>query len=149
MDVTRYIFAYDPGLTTGWAVMDTVADRVTAGEDDFDTFCERADTWLEAWVANVSVVGERFVINVQTAKHSQAPWSLEAQGVVRYLTRKHLCGEVTLQSPADAKRLVTNEHIRALGWWTPGTRGHDRDALRHLALFALRRGWRHPVFVPE
>lgn len=144
----RYVFAFDPGLTTGWAVMDRTTGVVHCGEDDFDAFCALADSWLGTWGGDVHVCGERFTINVATASKTQAPWSLEVIGVVRYLCRKHGCGDLVLQSPSDAKRLVTNAHIRQLGWWKKGTKGHDKDALRHLAVQLLKLGWRHQAFTP-
>jgi hypothetical protein len=147
--VTPYVFAFDPGLTTGWAVMHTERETVVSGESNFDDFCMMADAWLGWWGPAASIVGERFIINVQTAKHTQAPWSLEVIGVMRYLNRKHGCAEFVLQNPSDAKRLVSNDHIRDLGWWTKGTAGHDKDALRHLAMYALKQGWRHPAFIPR
>lgn len=121
---------------------------VTSGEDDFDSFVLRADTWLDHYRDRVAVVGERFIINQATVTNTQAPWSLEVIGAVRYMCVKYGCGELVLQNPSDAKKLVTNDIIKKLGWWTKGTAGHDKDALRHLATFALKNGWRHTAFIP-
>jgi hypothetical protein len=128
--------------------MELQSGIVYSGEDDFDTFVIRVDGWLCVWRDTVSVVGERFIINAATATNTQAPWSLEVLGAVRYMCVKYGCGELALQNPSDAKKLISNEIIRKLGWWVPGTKGHDKDALRHLATFALKQGWRHTAFIP-
>lgn len=144
-----FVFAFDPGLTTGWAFMRVEDGSVTSGEEDFESFVTRADTWLDHYRDRVAVVGERFIINMETVKKTQAPFSLEVIGAVRYMCVKYGCGELALQNPSDAKRLISNDIIRKLGWWVPGTKGHDKDALRHLATFALKQGWRHPAFIPS
>lgn len=42
------------------------------------------------------------------------------------------------QSPSDAKGYMTDERLKALGWWARG-KPHSRDALRHLATYVARR----------
>jgi hypothetical protein len=136
-----FIFAFDPGQTTGWAWCDTVRMEVQSGEEDFNHFCERMELWFSYYGPQLDVTGERFTITAATAKKTQQPWSIEVIGVAKYLAHKYRCGTVTLQSPADAKRFGTNERIRAMGWWKPGTQGHDKDALRHLMVRMVNLGW--------
>lgn len=136
-----YIFAFDPGLMTGWAFCNTESMMVISGEEDFHTFAGRCEYWFEHYREQLDVCGERFTITTATAKKTQAPWSLEVIGVVKYLSHKYGCGDVTLQLPADAKRFAGNDRIRRLGWWVPGTAGHDKDALRHLMIRLVKLGW--------
>lgn len=144
-----YIFAFDPGLTTGWAFCKTATMSVISGEDDMETFYERMEAWFSHYGERLDVCGERFTINVETAKKTQAPWSLEVIGVSKFLARKYGCGDVTLQLPADAKRFCTNDRIRAMGWWVKGTKGHDKDALRHLMIRLVKLGWSDERLIPR
>lgn len=41
------------------------------------------------------------------------------------------------QSPSQAKGFLTDERLKALGWWARG-RPHSRDALRHVATYVAR-----------
>lgn len=136
-----YVFAFDPGLKTGYALCATKQMNVSSGELDIIEFLELCDSWFEELGPTLDVVGERFTITAATAKKSQAPWSLEVIGAVKWLAHKHRCGDVKLQSPADAKTFATNDRLRRMGWWVPGTAGHDKDALRHLMVRLVNLGW--------
>lgn len=136
-----YVFSFDPGKMTGWALCNTATMAVDCGEDDFDLYCERVEHWFGHYGEQLDVVGERYTITAATAKKTQQPWSLEVIGVTKYLAHKFGCGTVTLQAPADAKKFATNDRLRAMGWWVPGTAGHDKDALRHLMIRLVNQGW--------
>lgn len=130
--VPSRVVAIDPGKTTGFAVWpDIKADQ----DPDTLNFGRRLEAWLSAWNGPTVVVVERFIINVNTVGHSQAPWSLELIGVARYLAFKHHC-EFVLQSPSDAKKFMSNERLKKLGWYFPG-KVHANDALRHLGLYVF------------
>jgi hypothetical protein len=45
------------------------------------------------------------------------------------------------QSPADAKRMFTNEAIKKLEYWHKGGAGHALDAIRHGLLYLAKNGW--------
>lgn len=45
--------------------------------------------------------------------------------------------KVVLQQPGDAKGFMTDERLKALGWWAKG-KPHSRDALRHTATYVAR-----------
>jgi len=135
------IFAVDPGLTTGWAVL-LEPMHFACGEAGESHFPFLADRWLSEAVGeygeeNILVVCERFIINAGTAKKTQAPWSLEQIGALRYLCRLHRV-ELVLQSPGEAKSFSTNDKLKTLGWYAPSTGGHQADAARHLLLAAAR-----------
>lgn len=85
------------------------------------------------------MVCERYIINARTAKVSQAPWSLEQIGCLRYLCRRSGV-QFHLQNASDAKRFGTEARLNDLGWRRPRGAGHARDAQRHLLVFLTRRG---------
>lgn len=89
------------------------------------------------------VVCERFVINTQTAKNSQAPYSLEQIGVLKHLCREnqYSVDKIKFQAPVDAKRMFPNQTLKDLGVWHRGGAGHANDALRHALLGMARNGW--------
>jgi hypothetical protein len=85
------------------------------------------------------VVIEDFIITANTAAKSQAPWSLKQIGMAEYLAVKYGC-PFTTQPPSAAKAFVTNDKLKAIGWYVRG-QDHGRDALRHAVLYLVRQGW--------
>jgi hypothetical protein len=143
------ILAVDPGKMTGiaflvWsgvprespeAVLTTEADEVEfpgviksvlAQKNNFTEF---------------KVVCEQFTINLQTAKKSQAPFSLEQIGVLKYLCREAGIDTIAMQSPADAKNMFPNPKLKKLEIWHKGGEGHALDALRHGLLLLVKSRW--------
>lgn len=129
------IVSYDPGLTTGVSIYE---DGEIWGEQF--TFRQVGDMLQNLSAPGVMkkdavVVCESFTINNQTARNSQAPWSLEVIGLIRYFSMvNHL--ELVFQQPSAAKRLITDEVIKRSGQWVKG-KDHQMDALRHLYLYAI------------
>ena len=83
------------------------------------------------------IVIEDFILRQGTkARNLLAPVRLTA-GLVQEVLRSNRLIGVTMQSPSDAKSVVTDDRLRSLGLWQVG-QVHARDACRHLALF-LRR----------
>lgn len=142
MTRTRQVLAVDPGGTSGialWSGGDTpppVEER-----NPYETI-EIVERWLQRVEENGVVVVERFTIGPQTLKNSRQYDAIEIIGALRYLSLKH-GAEFVLQAPADAKRLMTNDVLRRLGWYVTG-RDHGRDALRHLGLYLISRRWLDP-----
>lgn len=135
----RYVFGIDPGKTTGYAILNIKhGEFETTGQKEQQEFCTLAESWLERFASSTLVVCESFIITMATAKNSQAPWSLEIIGAVRYLCGKY-DADFELQSPADAKRFSTNDKLKAIGWYTPAMR-HQNDAVRHILLAAAKKG---------
>lgn len=91
----------------------------------------------------LEIVCERFTINAQTVRNSQAPYSLEQIGVLKQVMRDAGIDENLLkfQNPSDAKRMFTNEGIKKLGYWHKGGEGHALDAIRHGLLYLAKNGW--------
>lgn len=82
---------------------------------------------------NALFISESFHIGEETAKKDQTSmtWPLELLGVGRYLCRLNGIRFVT-QSPTQGKSFGTDEKLKRLGWYRPGTEDHHRDATRHL-----------------
>lgn len=131
------LLAYDPGMTTGVALIDgTCVEGPHAGEWGQDQFID----WCFMTIASRRwdvVIGERFIINdatLRTGREGQV--SIELNGVVRQLCRR---AHVTFieQTASDAMSFMTDDKLRALGWHRPGF-GHANDALRHLGLYMVK-----------
>lgn len=137
MDPNTCVLAVDPGKTTGYALWIPPND-IQAGQAEFFDFLVRTEAWLLQYGQQTKVVAERFIINQGTVKNTQAPWSLEVIGALRYLALKHGSGELVMQSPSDAKRFSSDDRLKRLDWWQRG-QGHANDALRHLLLFLVNQ----------
>lgn len=92
----------------------------------------------------IEIVCERFVINAQTVRNSQAPFSLEQIGILKYVMLDCEIDPDTLifQSPSDAKKMFTNDALKKLGYWHKGGEGHALDAMRHGLLRLVKTGWK-------
>lgn len=142
----HYILTVDPGLNSGVALFfrDDANEVALLESDELDwqnTARFVDETLRKHGGDDVDVVVERFTITTATAKNSQQTWSLEIIGMIRLLALAHGAGELTLQSPADAKRFSTNTRLKALGFWHVGGGGHALDAIRHGVLRLTRNGW--------
>jgi hypothetical protein len=84
------------------------------------------------------VVCERFIIGAHTAKLTQAPWSLEQIGALRFFCSRNSIPFV-LQNAADAKKFGTDKALNTLGWKRPRGGGHARDAQRHLLVYLAKK----------
>lgn len=151
MKSTMVVAAVDPGLLTGVALINfgMVPGARTflaeAAELDFEDMLP----WFERVVPVADVVvSERFIIGPQTVGKSQAPWSLRVEGIEFALCARYDKVPV-LQSPADAKSLVSNELIQRVGLWYKGGAGHAHDAIRHGLTWAMKNGWRDPRLLPD
>lgn len=139
------IIAIDPGLATGMCGLRPRDDRSGldisfAGEySPMETGDTLDHVLRDRGDEECVIVIERFVISRSTASNSQAPWSLEIIGNTRWLSHTYLgTDQIVLQTPSDAKSLVTNERIKNLGLWQRGSKGHVIDAIRHGVLYSVR-----------
>lgn len=145
------VLSVDPGKTTGVAYLewsgnpDDNPEKRYSAELDPDNFASGVSAFLTNWKTNgyFQVVCERFIINAQTVRNSQAPYSLEQIGVL-----KHLCREngypidgIKFQAPVDAKNMFPNEALKKLGTWHVGGDGHANDAIRHGLLHLVKMKW--------
>lgn len=135
-----YVLAVDPGLATGVslvAVDGPVATPVVTLEVPHARFGFLAELIIPT--RRPHVVIEDYIITAGTAAKSQAPWSLKQIGMAEYLAAKYDC-PFTTQQPSAAKSFVTNDKLRALGWYVRG-QDHGRDAQRHAVLYLVRHDW--------
>lgn len=146
----KYILSIDPGKVTGIALisLETGSEPVLewSGEFTAEEFAKpiRDTLWASEAKFNLDVVCERFVINAQTLRNSQAPYSLEQIGALKQclIDAKRPVEDIIFQAPADAKALFPNEALKHLGYWHKGGAGHALDAIRHALLRAVKIGWK-------
>lgn len=149
--MTTFILAVDPGKATGMACFSYSAGQepellwsIEVQQYEYAapiraTLDKAAELGIE-----VNVVCERFTINAQTVKNTQAPYSLEQIGILKQclLDVGRSADDVYFQSPADAKAMFTNEKLKKLEYWHKGGEGHALDAIRHGLLYIVRKGWK-------
>lgn len=144
----KYILAVDPGKATGMALisLESGSEPVLEWSDELqqEEYAKPIRSYLEAYGGDLEVVCERFTINAQTVKNSQAPYSLEQIGILKQCLFDvgRVAEEVKFQSPADAKAMFPNEALKFLGYWHRGGEGHALDAIRHALLRAVKLGWK-------
>ena len=148
--MTKYVLSVDPGKATGvvfmsWNGSDLIPNVILSKEAQPEDFALIIDTVLNTHgqVENFTVVCERFTINAQTVRNSQAPYSLEQIGVLKHLCRinRYDPEKIVFQSPADAKNMFPNPTLKKLGTWHVGGEGHANDAMRHALLRLVKTGW--------
>jgi hypothetical protein len=91
----------------------------------------------------LTVVCEKFTINAQTVRNSQAPYSLEQIGALKQILQDFGIDRdsIVWQMPVDAKKMFPNETLKTLEIWHKGGEGHANDALRHALLRLVKGGW--------
>lgn len=145
------IISVDPGKSSGVACLawDGTAENKPeihySEEVQPEEFASSVQRGLSAWRSydKFLVVCERFVINAQTVRNSQAPYSLEQIGVLKHLCREagYPVEQIKFQAPVDAKNMFPNTALKTLGIWHRGGAGHANDALRHALLGIVKSGW--------
>ena len=156
-DSYRMILSVDPGKFSGIAIF-TVSDGeepvlVESGEylqSEYAQPIRKAIGGAIMQNIKLEIVCERFTINAQTVKNSQAPFSLEQIGILKQcLMDIGIDPEsIIFQSPADAKAMFPNPQLKKLGYWHRGGEGHALDAIRHALLRLAKTGWK-PVKLLE
>jgi hypothetical protein len=146
----RVVIAVDPGKASGICAFSIAhggePELLWSGEYQPEEYAQPLRHAIAEYAAdsfNIEIVCERFTINAQTVRNSQAPYSLEQIGVLKQIMRD--CGmkdtELKYQNPSDAKRMFPNEALKKLGYWHVGGGGHALDAIRHGLLFLAKNGW--------
>jgi hypothetical protein len=144
----KYVIAVDPGKATGIALLsyiDTMDNPQLHGSCEVQPheFAPKVRGIIEQvrLEENFGIVCERFTINAQTVKNSQAPYSLEQIGVLKQVMRDFSIDENTIvwQTPADAKNLFPNPSLKKVGTWHVGGEGHANDAIRHGLLYLVKQ----------
>lgn len=150
--MSRHILAVDPGKATGmsyfvWESSDVEPMLLWSGEYQQEEYAAPIrDALLHAKLLGIEleVVCERFTINAQTVKNSQAPYSLEQIGILKQcmLDVGRSVDDIYFQSPADAKAMFPNEKLKKLEYWHRGGEGHALDSIRHGLLRLVKSGWK-------
>jgi hypothetical protein len=148
------VLAVDPGKTSGIALLrwngvpDDKPELVFSREvsdEEYASVIQKALLSMQPDSEKVIVACERFVINQQTVRNSQAPYSLENIGVLKHLCRASESApapeEIKFQAPVDAKNMYPNPALKKLEIWHKGGEGHALDAIRHALLALTRQGW--------
>jgi hypothetical protein len=150
----KHVLSVDPGKATGMALfsfeMGQEPVMVWSGEFQQNEYATPIRASLELIQGDLEVVCERFTINAQTVKNSQAPFSLEQIGILKQclMDAGRPADDIYFQSPADAKAMFPNEALKKLGYWHRGGEGHALDAIRHALLRLIKSGWK-PVKLLE
>ena len=148
--MNKIVLAVDPGKASGICTFsiadggDPVLEK--SGEyqmKEYHTPIYETIKYAQSMQIKLEVVCERFIINAQTVRNSQAPYSLEQIGVLKHLcrVRNYDPESIIFQSPADAKAMFPNEALKKIGTWHVGGEGHANDAMRHALLRLVKTGW--------
>lgn len=149
----RYILGIDPGLATGWGLIDCIDPDtpvvLESLELTVEEFYGKIEDTVMAHRSDLVIVVENFLITEKTGKLTQQPFSLWLIGVCNYLSWKYDV-EIVLQKPAE-KPFATNERLRAVGFWHVGAEGHANDAFRHLMIYLANKNprWVKKLVVPS
>jgi hypothetical protein len=146
----RYILAVDPGKASGIAFFqyDGVEPKMLwSGEYQMREYAKpirEAIYHARTTGYTLDVACERFTINAQTVKNSQAPYSLEQIGILKQIMLDEGLDPDTIsfQAPADAKAMFGNDKLKKLEYWYRGGEGHALDAIRHGLLRMVKTGWK-------
>lgn len=146
----KYILAIDPGKATGMALFslksgsEPVLEWSKELEQEEVAEAVRSVLWSPEKRLHVDVVCERFTINMQTVKNSQAPYSLEVIGIVKQCLKDNgrPMDDIFFQAPADAMNMFDNKKLKKLEYWHVGGAGHALDAIRHGLLRCIKLGWK-------
>ena len=148
---TKWVLAVDPGKATGMALFSYEAGTdpilLWSGELQQEEYAKPIRQYLSLYDGQdggIEVACERFTINAQTVKNSQAPFSLEQIGILKQclMDAGRPADDIYFQSPADAKAMFPNPALKKLGYWHRGGEGHALDAIRHGLLRIVKSGWK-------
>jgi hypothetical protein len=149
-NMNKYVLSVDPGKATGVALLHLAKDEepkiIFSGEAQPEEFAGVVRNILKDFTEDYSaltVVCEKFTINAQTVRNSQAPYSLEQIGALKQILQDFGIDRdsIVWQMPVDAKKMFPNETLKTLEIWHKGGEGHANDALRHALLRLVKGGW--------
>jgi hypothetical protein len=146
----KLVLAVDPGKASGVALFEYDGGEprlILSGEYQMREYAKPirdAITMSRDKNVPIDIVCERFTINMQTVKNSQAPYSLEQIGILRQIMLDNDIDpeSIIFQSPSDAKGMFANDKLKKLEYWHRGGDGHALDAIRHGLLRFVKIGWK-------
>ena len=110
-----WVMALDPGKTTGIAslrIEDGEFVSIQANFDETVSIVQKAATTNRE---ELTLVSESFIITQQTAKNTQATWSLELIGVLKFFAHAYKLEPLVLQQPSTGKAFGTDAKLRHMG----------------------------------
>jgi hypothetical protein len=133
----RTFIAVDPGLMTGVAWY--TDGKFYQAEVPYEQTGRYIKELIQMYHPEgaIDLVCEKFFYTQATMKKSRGDWSMKLIGVMEFLASEYEC-RFFLQSPAEAKNLMTDSRLRVLGWFNASKGGHQNDAARHLARHLLK-----------
>lgn len=137
-----HVWAFDPGKVTGWAHLSVIDDELSLFRSGQSDHFEIGDMFQNNDVFNRAVdrpdVEPVFVCEtfLQSPTNTQAPWSLETIGLIRYWANYYKI-PLKMQMPSEAKTLVKDSVLKKADLWTPGM-DHARDATRHALYYLIK-----------
>jgi hypothetical protein len=134
------VVAVDPGKMTGIAIFYVESGDFVSLECNFIDTCRHLLEIAAKYRDKMILIVESFIIGPNTAKNTQAPWSLELIGVCRCISQVWCDRDVHVSQQSAAMRFSSNTRLKHVGWYKPG-KGHGNDAARHLLLVMVTRGW--------
>lgn len=149
--MSRLILSVDPGKATGMCFFAWEEGKepvmLWSGEYQQNEYAQPIRKALGEAVMmgqTIEVVCERFTINAQTVRNSQAPFSLEQIGILKQCMMDIGMSpdDIIFQSPADAKAMFPNEKLKKVEYWHKGGEGHALDSIRHALLRLVKTGWK-------
>jgi chorismate mutase len=146
----KHILAVDPGKASGIALFKFEGgepELIWSGEYQQDEYAKPIRDAIYSTITmgySLDVTCERFTINAQTVKKSQAPYSLEQIGILKQIMMDNDLDpeKIAFQSPSDAKAMFPNPTLKKLEYWHKGGEGHALDAIRHGLLRCIKVGWK-------
>lgn len=143
------VLSVDPGKLSGVAKLSWSGNADELPVVDYSAeltdsdFAEEIKKLFEPDNKLFFVACESFIINAQTVRNSQAPYSLEQIGVLKHLCREAGYGpeKIAFQAPVNAKNMFPNPALKTLNTWHKGGEGHANDAIRHALLRMVKGGW--------
>jgi hypothetical protein len=139
------IMAVDPGLATGWAILEVGEDYFNSGitEGGLLGFVSWVTNALAAPHTSFEVVVEKFTIMQSTAKKSRQMDALYLNGFLEGYC--FLLGiPFTRHMVSNVKKFAPDAKLKKLGWYRPGA-GHDNDAARHLLAYISKKPFGQPT----
>lgn len=133
------VIAVDPGLTTGWAILDPDGGFRSGEVKGPYHFLVRIYEMVRSQAFDYDLVVERYTITPETAKKSRQSDPLEIIGALKFMAAYYKAG-FSMQGPAEAKAFSTDSKLKRMGWFTPGM-GHANDAARHLLCYSVNKGY--------
>lgn len=73
--------------------------------------------------------------------------ALHIIGAVKHECRMHNV-PLVIQTPTQAKSFASNDHLKAVGWYTVGA-DHERDAARHMLVWLASNNGLPAAYLPE